>query len=73
MATKYTVSRNDAGSQSKVSEHDDLRSAIRAAAELARVTRRTVQRRISDWTHPSGCYQVGGREIGDAGVWIEYE
>ena len=68
----YTVTKNTDGHDFSCSEHENLKGAVVRAAELARVTPRTIERRIQKWSHPSGCYQVGGREIGSAGVWIEF-
>jgi hypothetical protein len=45
--------------------------AVGYAASLCGVTRRTIRTRIAKWSHPSGCWQVAGRET-NGGVWIEF-
>lgn len=71
--TTYTVYRNRDGGNFDERSGLTERAAIDHAAELARVTPRTIRRRMRDGVFSGGCMQVGGREIGDDGVWIEME
>lgn len=65
MAMRYTVTYSKPGSNQPSHPFDNLDDAIRHAAKLARVTPRTIRNRFAKSN------QVGGREIGAHGVWIE--
>lgn len=72
MATTYSVRRNRDGGWFDRRSGLDWKAAVSHAASLARVTERTIKRRLKDRSFSGGgICEVSGREIGDDGVWIE--
>ena len=63
--TTWTVIYSKPGDMRPSKPFGNLDAAIEHAARLAHVTPRTIRKRLAT------CDQVGGREIGDDGVWIE--
>ena len=72
--TTYTVTLNHSGHEMRTSSGLTMPAAVERAAELARVTPRTIRSRIRRGSHSHGMMQVGGREVGpESGVWIMEE
>jgi hypothetical protein len=71
MATSYIVHRNRDGGRFGEREFPTLDDAATYAAGLARVSKRTIKRRIAERPFSSGVCEVSGRETGRDGVWIE--